>query len=381
MATEIKVLLLIKGLGLGGAERMIVDSLPYLGGRFKYEVAHMLPSKNFLVPKIQSAGFTVHCLGMKNSYDLPHAVLALHRLVKERRFDIIHAHLPMAGLAARLAGRMNRLPVIYTEHNLQERYHPATRWANKKTMALNAHVISVSGEVTASMTRAGFCNSVPVTTMRNRIPVVAVMEEAADGEHLREELGIPAEHRIVGTVAVFRKQKRLDLWLEVARNVCDHAGKVTFLLAGDGPEAGRLKEEAERLGLGERVIMPGFRPDGRGLIGILDVFLMTSAYEGLPIAVLEAMALGKAIVATDVGGIAEMITEGENGFLAGPGDIELLAKRVCELLGNDSLRLEMGRKAAARAEKDFDLKDNVSQIEDIYDAVISGGYGRRRRDV
>jgi glycosyltransferase involved in cell wall biosynthesis len=380
MSKRINILLLIKGLGLGGAERMVVDALPYLDReRFSYEVAYLLPWKNFLVPQIRGAGITVHCLGMRNNYYLHQAVKRLHRLAEERRFDLIHAHLPLAGLAARFAGRSGRLPVVYTEHNVQDRYHLLTRWANQKTMHWNAHVISVSGEVTASLRRSGASGSVSITTVQNGVPVKLVKTEAVGLDRLREELGISTKNRIVGTVAVFRKQKRLDSWLEVAKKVLDRSRDVTFLLAGHGPEAASLREAVQKFGLERSVIMPGFRPDGRRLIGLLDVFLMTSAYEGLPIALLEAMALGKAIVATDVGGIPEAIGNGVEGFLAHTGDIELLSKHVCSLLENDTLRYEMGRRAAEKAEKDFDLKNRIHQVEDIYLEVLGKEHGRGKR--
>ncbi len=372
-----RILLLIKGLDLGGAERMIVDSLPYLDrDKFSYEVAYLLPSKNFLAPQIKSAGFAVSCVGMHNNYYLPKAVIQLRKLVQESQIDLIHAHLPLAGLAARTVGRHNRVPVIYTEHNVQERYHPVTRWANLKTMRWNAHVISVSGEVTASLRRAGRSGSVSITTVQNSVPVDLVRKEAVGLDQLREELGIPKEHRIVGTVAVFRKQKRLHEWLEVAKRVCDRSRDVTFLLVGDGPEVAHLKEAVAKLGLEERVVMPGFRPDGRRLLGLLDVFLMTSAYEGLPIALLEAMALGKAIVATAVGGIPEAVRDGEEGFLAQQCDIGLLAKHVCAFLESEIIRYEMGRRAAERAERHFDLKDRIRQIEDIYLRIVDTEYER-----
>lgn len=370
-----KILFLIKGLGLGGAERMIIDSLPYLDrDRFSYEFAYLMPSKDFLAPQIQSAGFAVHCLGMNSNYYLPRAIMQLQKLIEEERFELVHAHLPLAGLAARFAGRTGRVPVIYTEHNVQERYHPVTRWANRKTMGWNSHVISVSAEVTASLKRAGAGSSVPITTVLNSIPIELVRREAVGVDLLREEFGIPKGHLVVGTVAVFRKQKCLDIWLKVAKEVCDQDKRVTFLLAGAGPEAAHLKKIVGTLGLENRVIMPGFRPDGRRIIGLLDVFMLTSEYEGLPIALLEAMALGKAIVATAVGGIPETIEDGEEGFLARQGDIELLAKQVCLFLESEPLRCEMGRRAAEKAEMNFDLRNRIRQIEGIYEEITATGY-------
>jgi len=141
---RVKVLVLIKGLGLGGAERLLVDSLPFMNrARFDYHVGYLLPWKCFLVDELERAGIPVHCLGGPHAEDgaahrgtrswksvtvLPRAWRRLRDLQRRERFDVIHADLPVAGILARLAGRQSSVPVVYTEHNLQERYHTITRW-------------------------------------------------------------------------------------------------------------------------------------------------------------------------------------------------------------------------------------------------------------
>jgi glycosyltransferase involved in cell wall biosynthesis len=332
----------IKGLGLGGAERLIVDSLPYLNQeQFDYEFAYMLPWKDFLVPTITKAGLPVHCLNMQKTWHFPSVQRRLQKLIRERRYDLIHADLPVTGVWARLMGRRFGIPVIYTEHNLQERYHPLTRRANALTFGWNDCVLAVSEEVTASINRFGLGRKTRVKTLLNGVPVEQVRAEAANVDGLREEFGIPKNNLIVGTVAVFRRQKRLQDWLEVASRVAKQQRNATFLLVGHGPEEPHLRAKIKELNLGEQIVVPGFRPDGRRVMALMDIFLMTSEFEGLPMALLEAMALAKPVVATMIGGVPKCVIDRETGILVGPQDEDRLTQIISErLLGQNPYNFE-----------------------------------------
>jgi glycosyltransferase involved in cell wall biosynthesis len=388
-----RILILIKGLGLGGAERLIADALPHLDrDRFEYEFAYLLPWKDHLVGAIEGAGFEVHCLGegppttdrrpqtvrptrWREVLVLARGLVALWRLQRARGYDLIQADLPLAGLLARLVGRATGRPAIYIEHNLPERYRRLTRWLNGRTYSWNAAAVAVSEEVADSVRRQGLADKTRLVTVPNGVPVEAVRAEAGDGDGLRAELGIPDGRPVVGTVAVFRASKRLGDWLVVAARVAEERPEVTFLLAGAGPEEGALRARAEALGLGARLRMPGFRPDGRRLMGLMDVYLMTSEYEGLPLALLEAMALGVPAVATAVGGVPEAVEDGQNGLLAGVGQVEELAGQVLRLLDDGALRARLGQRAAADVEARFDTQRRVQAMEGLYLEVLEEGGG------
>ncbi len=380
-----KVLVLIKGLGLGGAERLLVDSLPFLDRqRFEYHVGYLLPWKHFLVPELERAGIPVHCLGsgcaahegsgtVPSAWTamtlLPRAFRRLLALQQRERFDVIQADLPVAGILARLAGRWSSVPVVYTEHNLQERYHSVTQWANAATYGWNRRVLAVSGEVAESIGRYGLRGRTRVMTLPNGVPVEQVRAEAAKGLGVRGELGIPGTHLVVGTVAVFRSQKRLADWLEVAARVAATRSDVTFLMVGGGPLENQIRERVAALGLSHRVRMTGFRPDGRRLMAAMDVFLMTSEFEGLPIALLEAMALGKPVVSTRVGGIPEVLAAGA-GLLASVGAIDELSYGVLQLLNDVKRRARMGAAGAAQVESEYHVKHRVRAIETLYKEIL-----------
>jgi glycosyltransferase involved in cell wall biosynthesis len=205
-----------------------------------------------------------------------------------------------------------------------------------------------------------------VMCLLNGVPVETVQAEAFNLPELREELGIPEGHLIVGTVAVFSRQKRLHDWLETARRVAGQRRDVTFVLAGYGPEEQALKDTVHALELDDRVRMPGFRPDGRRLLALLDIYLMTSEYEGLPMALLEAMALSKPVVATAVGGIPEVVQHGREGFLTAVAAVDELAQHTVRLLDSPELRSEMGERGARQVETGFHIKSRIKAVENIY---------------
>ena len=367
-----KILILIKGLGLGGAERLMVDSLPYLNQeQFDYEFAYMLPWKDFLVPVITKAGFPVHCLNVQKTWHFFSVLRRLQKLIREGRFGLIHADLPVTGILARLMGRRFGIPVIYTEHNLQERYHPLTRRANALTFGWNDCVLAVSEEVAASINRSGLARKSNVRTLLNGVPVEQVRAEAGNANGLREEFGIPKNNLVVGTVAVFRRQKRLQDWLKVVSRITQQQKNVTFLLVGHGPEEAMLRSKIRELRIEDRIVMPGFRPDGRRVMALMDVFLMTSEFEGLPMALLEAMALRKPVVATAVGGIPEVVKNGDEGFLTHVSAVDELARCITKLLSDPQLRQRMGERGAAKVEEKFHIKHRVKFIEALYLEVLA----------
>jgi glycosyltransferase involved in cell wall biosynthesis len=214
--------------------------------------------------------------------------------------------------------------------------------------------------------------SVLVEVVANGVPVAAVLAEGRRGAAVRGELGIPAGAKVVGAVAVFRAQKRLADWVEVARRVGAQRPDTVFLLAGAGPEMPRVRRAAEASGLGGRLLLPGFRADGRAVIGAMDVFLMTSAFEGMPVALLEAMTLGRPVVATAVGGIPEAVSDGRDGFLCGTGDIGALVQAVLRLLDDEPLRRSVAACARATVSERFSLERAVRAVETVYEELLAG---------
>ena len=232
-------------------------------------------------------------------------------------------------------------------------------------------MLAVSEDVATSIERFGLGQRTCVVTLANGVPVEQVRAEAANAGGLRAELNIPEHHVVVGTVAVFRSQKRLDDWLQVASRVAARRPDVTFLLVGGGPLESHVRGRIDALGLSHCVRTPGFRPDGRRMMSVMDVYLMTSEFEGLPLALLEAMALGKPVVSTNVGGIPEALQTGVAGFLTPIGAIDAMVECVIRLADDAGLRQQMGKAGAAKVETEYHVTRRVKAIEDLYEAILS----------
>jgi glycosyltransferase involved in cell wall biosynthesis len=362
------VLIVIKGLGRGGAEQLLLSGVPYLDtGRYRYQFAYLLPWKDSLVPELTGAGFAVHCLDGARGVGWAGR---LRSLIRREGVGLVHVHSPVAAAGARaVAGRGTR--VVYTEHNLWDRYHPATRAANLVTFPRNDHVFAVSETVRTSIRYPGPLRRLPmppVETLHHGLDPAALATPADDG--VRAELGIPEDAPVVGTVANFKAAKDHATLLRAAVQVRQAVPSVRFVLVGQGPLEAETRRLAGQLGLDETVVFAGFRTDAARLMDAFDAFALSSTYEGLPIALIEAMAAGCPAVATRVGGVPEVVADGVHGVLVPPRDPAALAAGLVRLLGDHSLRSGMGAAAAGRA-RDFDIRKAVRRMEQVYAQLLA----------
>jgi glycosyltransferase involved in cell wall biosynthesis len=365
-----RVLLLIKGLGRGGAEQILASAAPHLNRQqFDYEVAYLLPWKDALVKDLQDADVPAHCLDGSRGVTW---VRRLRRLVSEGGFDLVHAHSPVAASAARMSLGWRGPLIVYTEHNVWERYHRATYWSNMMTFACNRHVFAVSDHVRDSIrypTALRRLPMPPVETLYHGIDQTSIAEWARRNG-VREEFHIPRDAPVVGTVANFKSHKRLDQLLRAVAIVRREVPDVRLVLVGQGPLEGELRRLARSLSLDESVVFTGFREDAPRVCSAFDVFALASEHEGLSIALIEALALGKPAVVTDVGGLSEVIQDGQQGYLVPAGRASALAHRIVQLLQDADLRSRMGAEGRARA-LTFDIRSSVRRMEQVYQELLS----------
>jgi glycosyltransferase involved in cell wall biosynthesis len=365
-----RVLLLIKGLGRGGAEQLLVSAAPYLDqSKFEYEVAYLLPWKDALVGDLEQAGLRVRCLdGARGAAWIGR----LRSLVKDSGVHLVHVHSPYAAIGARLGlSRHGGTRLVYTEHNLWDRYHRATYWANVITFHRNDYVLTVSDHVRESIRYPKllrFLRMPPVETRYYGIDRAAVARWGK-GDGVRSELGIPPGASVVGTVANFKVGKGHMALLEAANLVRRVVPETRFVLVGQGPLEPEIRGRALELGLDETVMFTGYREDATRLMGAFDVLAIPSQYDGLSIALLEAMSLGKPPVLTRAGGNPEVVNDGEHGVIVPIADSGALADGIVALLQNHGLRERMGEAARRRAQ-DFDIHAAVRRSEELYEALL-----------
>lgn len=359
-----RILVLIKGLGIGGAEKLISSGAWFWDReQFDYHVAYVLPWKDQLVRELEDQGVEVHFLGTRRGMG-PSLLPRLRRLVKDLEIDLVHAHLPATAIAARLA---SPVPVVYTEHNVADSYRRATRLLNRATYGRNAAVIAVSDAVASSV--AGW----PGPT-RQVIPNgVAVHEDPDVALAAREELGLSESDPMVVHVGNIRPGKGHEVLVQAAAHLIESHPDATVVSIGGEKYPGdleRIRALAEQAGLGDRFRLLGRRPDALAFVETADVFVNPSAVEGLPVAVLEAMALSRAVVATAAGGVPTIVKDGETGILVEPGDPVALAEGAARMLSDRPLAERVGAAARDMVAADYGLQPMVRATEDIYRMVL-----------
>ena len=367
----LRVLWLIKGLDAGGAE-LLLSMMAEVRDRdgFEYEAAYLLPWKRGLVEELERTGIRVRCLHGGREWDLRWA-LRLRRLIRDRGYEVVHIHSPYVAGIARMA--LKTLParirprLVYTEHLPWWGYVRPTRILNRLTYGLDDATLAVSRTVADSI----------LPRLRRRVSVVVqgifperVRDQLRFRDEVRAELGVGPDETLVGTVAHFRAQKGYPVLLEAARRVVDSGLPVRFVAVGRGPQEAELRAIHARLGLSDRFLLTGFREDATRVMAAFDLFVLASDYEGLPLALMEALVLGVPVVATRVGGIPEGVTDGVEGLLVPPSRADLLAHAIETLARDPELRARMSQAAANRG-RTFDIRGSARTVEVLYREVVA----------
>jgi glycosyltransferase involved in cell wall biosynthesis len=362
------ILLLIKGLGRGGAEQILVSSARH-GNRseFRYRVAYLLPWKDSFVRELEDDEIPVTCLEGGTSMAW---VGSLRRLVKEGDIDLVHAHSPVPAIGARLT-LQPALPIVYTEHNVWERYHRATYWGNLLTYSRNRFVFAVSEHVRSSVRYPAGMRFLPMPVVETLYhgPEPASLDTAAWDGDPRSELGIPPRAPVVGSVGNLKHHKGHGYFLRAAVAVKESVPETHFIIVGAGPLEHELGRLAEDLGLGEAVTFTGYREDAIRIASCFDIFVLASLHEGLSLALIEAMSLGKPAVVTAVGGLPEVVEDGQNGFVVPAANPAMLAERIVTLLRDRELVDAFGSSAQRRAGA-FQIGNAVKRIESVYGELL-----------
>jgi glycosyltransferase involved in cell wall biosynthesis len=368
---EIDVLHLIGTLSAGGAER----NLCYLArlmakSRFRYGIG-CLVGRGDLAAEVEAADIPVWEFGFRKRYTFS-TIWRLAGFLKQKKVKILHTHLFVPGVVGRLAGLMAGTPVMIThEHGktLWKKWHH--RLAERLLLPITDLRIAVSQDILRLRHER---EHTPLSKMRVVYNAVdpapfAASESLRAGK--RRELEVE-DAFVVGAVGRLVEAKSFDLLLDVARGVCARRGDARFVIVGEGPLEGKLRELAGSCGLSDRVIFLGRRSDVPALMGAFDLYLITSKREGLPLSLIEAMMAARPIVATSVGGIPDAISNNAEGLVVDPGDRGALVEAVLTLAGDPDRRSRLGMRARERALKQFAPEKVLEGLEGIYRGLLGG---------
>jgi glycosyltransferase involved in cell wall biosynthesis len=365
----VRALWLIKGLGHGGAEFLLVALAEGVDpARVTCEAAHVLTYKTALVPLLRDSGVPVTDLGVRNGLDLRWA-WRLRRLLKRGHYDIVHVHSPMvAGIARLVAMTVRQRPrLMSTEHNSWAMYRRPTRLLNQLTFGLDDAHVMVSNQV---------LRSVPERQRRNCEVIVhgvrtsQIADVVATRDAVRAELGIAPNQVVVCTIANLRREKGYPDLLAAAASVIARNDDALFLAVGQGPLESEIRARHHELGLGDRFQLLGYRDDALRILAASDIFALASLFEGFPIAVMEALAAGLPVVATDAGGVPDAIVDGVEGRVLPTQQPQMLADAILELVENHELRAKMSQAAAAKGQL-MDIQPAIERTQALYGEVIA----------
>ena len=379
---RIRVLLAITRLELGGAQRVVLHTARALD-RKDFEVAlawgpgDLLDDEAAAIRELERIPVPSLVRPVSPINDL-RALVSLRAAVRSFRPHVVHTHSSKAGILGRLAARLEGVPAVHTVHGFgftplqsaPKRF--VFRSAERMMARFTDHFVTVSETDQQRGIEIGLFSPDKVHVIRAAIDLDR-FRRAADGNAVRERLGLPANVPLVVQVGNFKPQKAPLDFVQVAARVHEEQPDVWFAMVGDGPLRRAAEELAGELGIADRLVFAGWWDDVPGLLATTTVSVLTSRHEGLPCSVVESLASGVPVVATAVDGTVEVVRSGDNGLLAAAGDIDGLAQAIIELLADPELRRRMAT-AAREGLEAFDQETMVRQQEDLYRWM----YSRRR---
>lgn len=366
-----KIVHCIHGLGLGGAQKVVKELVEGLDPQF-FRCFVYACQDGVLREEVERAGATVRILPRRLAKLDPWWALELAQAMRRDGVELVHTHLfgdSLHGyLAARVAGG---LPVLMTLHSGIRSHFRRQQLGYRWLLGRCARTVACSSAVQRSLVETRWPASETVVTIANGVEAPAG-PGPAEVARLRAELGAGPDAVLFASVGRLVAQKGLDdLIRAFAALVRSGGAPARLALLGDGPCAGELRRLATAEGVGDRVAMPGFRPDVGTLLAAVDVVVFSSLCEGLPMALLEAMAAGRAIVGTAIAGIAQATRDGREALLVPPRDPPRLARAMARLARNPALRAALGSAARRRFQERFTAAEMVRRYQQLYLEVLA----------
>jgi len=352
--------------GPGGAETVVLNLATRLNTAVFRSIV-LVPPGSWLSSRLKEQGVPVLEVSWKVWWDL-RGPWKMIDVVRKHKVDLIHSHLPAQNFYSCLVGVMTHTKTLAMYHGPVE-----LEWSQNLKGRLRLWfvrraadgVVVVCDLVKRLLVRLGF--------EKDRIALVYngidPSPYAAHGQpSLRRELGLPPEHKLVGMIANVRPSKGYDVFVQACAEVCKKHSDVTFLAVGDVNEevAAPIKRMHERLSLGNRFRFLGFRSDVSRILKELNVFVLASTSEGMPLAILEAMAAGTPVISTNCGGIPEVIDHERTGLLVPPSDYSALSRAISRLFADPEYSGKLGTQAQDKFYKEFTLDGMIERYEKLY---------------
>ncbi|MCP4219531.1 MAG: glycosyltransferase [bacterium] len=369
-----KILCFIDGLRAGGKERQLVALLKGLAHREGFEPAVAVMHEDVHYKEIGELGIPIYYLIRKSKRDFS-IFSQVSALIKEFKPDVIHVWDYMTALYALPAARMKGVKLVNGAIRHAARPRPFSKFhlISKLTFAFSHRVVSNS--------MAGlFANGLEVTNKHRCIVNgfdLERMKNLLPGKEIRERFDVTTP-KVAGMVAGFEDRKDYKLLVEAAGKIVDQRDDITFMAVGDGKNFKKIKDLVKKEHQ-EKIKLVGRQSDVESIVNIFDIGLLVNNThghaEGISNSIMEYMALGKPVIASDSGGSKEIVQQGTTGYIVEPFDLDALTGRILELLDDKEKAEEMGKLGKTRIKEEFSFAKMIDRYCELYKGVASGGQG------
>jgi len=366
-----RVVHIIDRLPPDGAERLLCEVLRYRSDDLDYQVV-CLAEGGVFEPVIRAMGVPVTILGKRRGIDL-RLVWRLWRWLRNNKPQIVHTHLFTADTWGRLVARLAGVPLVFsTVHSVNSWQGRVHRLVDRTLALFTTRLIACTAQVAEKLHNQDGIDARRIVTLANGVD----LQRFADVTpvDIERELGASGSGPWLAVLGRLEPVKGQAYLLECLALLRDQGIEFRCVLIGDGPERESLVEKVARLQLADRVYLAGFRDEVPAWLAAIDVLVMPSRWEGLPMALLEAMALGKPVVAHAVGGVPDVVRDGQEGLLVPPHHPQQMMQALARLLGDAALRAQMGANALSRVRSHYSAEALARAYEKLYrDAMAEHG--------
>jgi glycosyltransferase involved in cell wall biosynthesis len=371
--TKPRLAFIITDCDFGGAEQVLSALCKGLKGDFDIRVL-TLKRKGHFAKLIEAEGIEVRSLGLGEKvgltylFKLPIALFKTWLDLKKFKPDIAQGILFQGNLFARLAGKTAGVPsVLCALHTFEESVFKNA--LENMTSSLARQYVVVSGALKNFLSQK--CSIPPerITVIRNGIDL-SILSPSQDDASVGKMLNRSGP--VIGAIARLHREKGIDLLIRSFYHLAKNYPEATLMIIGDGPERQNLEKLCESLGPKKKIVFTGFQPDPHRYFCLFDIFALASRTEAMPITLMQAMAWGLPVVATRVGGVSELIEDGEEGLLVPAEDEFLLTRSMSLILKDGELGKMLGANAQARALREFSLDKMIRAYKDLYLGLVKG---------
>jgi len=298
----------------------------------------------------------------------PKSILRIKNLIRDLRIDVLHTHSSVDSWAGGLAGRWARVPVLVRTRHISVRVRRP--WLNRIYYLPDA-IITTGEHIRRELLQTHKILAERIVSIPTGADAGRFHPGPPDLE-LKKRMGLPIDSPVITLVAVLRAQKRHELVIAAAAEVIKVFPQARFIFVGDGPGRKRVEQEIKNAQLESHILMTGYREDIPAILSFTDLGIISSVAEGIPQFLFQIMAMGKPVIATEVGGIPEIVTSGVNGVLIPPEDPAALAKALVQVLGDPESARRLGEEGRRLVEQEYTVEKMAEKVYRVYQQVYEG---------